>query len=223
MIRFFFCARVWGYDHDDPHGGELDERREVEANLRFGDWVSDHRSRVQEQKFLARDSKLPRVIEIRFRSVFSFWSVCVISKSICTCDLLRRLCYVAGGHAIGSISGGSLNPAVSLAFDTVYTASTQGASWRCSCLLYSLFEFVGAIIAAAVSRNIVIGRRLDRFFFHRFTQWHCRIALVASRKRVKWYSQFMKSSLIWFQKRSYKRPRYYISKCPPRGGRMHSL
>jgi len=54
-------------------------------------------------------------------------------------------CIVVGGYAIGSVSGGSLNPAVSIALDT--TNAIKGGSWS-NCLMYSAFEFVGAGLAA---------------------------------------------------------------------------
>merc|ERR1719465_339908 len=54
-------------------------------------------------------------------------------------------CIVVGGYAIGSVSGGSLNPAVSIALDT--TNAIKGGSWS-NCLMYSAFELVGAGLAA---------------------------------------------------------------------------
>merc|ERR1719337_544045 len=54
-------------------------------------------------------------------------------------------CIVVGGYAIGAVSGGSLNPAVSIALDT--TNAIKGGSWS-NCLAYSAFEFIGAGLAA---------------------------------------------------------------------------
>jgi len=54
-------------------------------------------------------------------------------------------CIVVGGYAIGSVSGGSLNPAVSIALDT--TNAMKGGSFM-NCLAYSAFEFIGAGLAA---------------------------------------------------------------------------
>jgi aquaporin Z len=54
-------------------------------------------------------------------------------------------CIVVGGFAIGSVSGGSLNPAVSIALDT--TNALKGGSFM-NCLAYSCFEFIGAGLAA---------------------------------------------------------------------------
>jgi len=54
-------------------------------------------------------------------------------------------CIVVGGYAIGAVSGGSLNPAVSFGLDT--SNAMKGGSWM-NCLAYSAFEFIGAGIAA---------------------------------------------------------------------------
>merc|ERR1719198_813626 len=52
-------------------------------------------------------------------------------------------CVTVGGFAIGSISGGSLNPAVSFGL-----ASVSGS--LINAVAYSLFEFIGAGVAAGV-------------------------------------------------------------------------
>jgi aquaporin Z len=57
-------------------------------------------------------------------------------------------CIVVGGFAIGPISGGSLNPAVSLAIDTSH-AIHGGKRWL-NCVAYSCFEVIGASIAAGL-------------------------------------------------------------------------
>ena len=44
-------------------------------------------------------------------------------------------CIVVGGYAIGSVSGGSLNPAVSFALDT--SSAMKGGSWM-NCLMYTV-------------------------------------------------------------------------------------
>jgi len=54
-------------------------------------------------------------------------------------------CIVVGGYAIGAVSGGSLNPAVSFALDT--SNATKGGAWM-NCIPYSCFEIVGAAAAA---------------------------------------------------------------------------
>lgn len=53
---------------------------------------------------------------------------------------------VAGGYAIGSVSGGSLNPAVSFGLDTSHAFKEGG--WM-NCLPYTIFELAGAGLAAA--------------------------------------------------------------------------
>merc|ERR1719409_1562119 len=54
-------------------------------------------------------------------------------------------CIVVGGYAIGSVSGGSLNPAVSFALDTSH--ALKGGSWM-NCLMYTVFELAGAGLAS---------------------------------------------------------------------------
>jgi len=54
-------------------------------------------------------------------------------------------CIVVGGYAIGAVSGGSLNPAVSFALDT--SNAIKGGSFM-NCIPYSCFEIVGAAAAA---------------------------------------------------------------------------
>mmetsp|Transcript_46606 Transcript_46606/g.120682 ORF Transcript_46606/g.120682 Transcript_46606/m.120682 type:complete len:455 (-) Transcript_46606:48-1412(-) len=56
-------------------------------------------------------------------------------------------CITVGGFAIGGISGGSLNPAVSVG---VSAAQILNGGKFYECLLYSLFEIGGALLAAGV-------------------------------------------------------------------------
>merc|ERR1719428_2504130 len=56
-------------------------------------------------------------------------------------------CVTVGGLAIGGISGGSLNPAVSFGLDTAN--AIFGGTWL-NCLTYSGFELAGACIAAGL-------------------------------------------------------------------------
>lgn len=58
-------------------------------------------------------------------------------------------CVTAGGYAIGAVSGGSLNPAVS--FGIAASSVMNGGKFE-NCLIYSLFELVGAGIAIAIFR-----------------------------------------------------------------------
>lgn len=56
------------------------------------------------------------------------------------------MCVTVGGFAIGKISGGSLNPAVSIAIDTTNLA--WHGSWS-NCLWYTGFECMGGLLATA--------------------------------------------------------------------------
>merc|ERR1740130_2471913 len=56
-------------------------------------------------------------------------------------------CVTAGGYAIGAVSGGSLNPAVSIG---ISSAHVMGGGAFVNCLLYSIFEIIGGAIAAGV-------------------------------------------------------------------------
>merc|ERR1719407_478178 len=57
------------------------------------------------------------------------------------------MCVTVGGCAIGKVSGGSLNPAVSIGISGSHIIG-GGNFWNC--LIYSLYEWVGAGIAAGV-------------------------------------------------------------------------
>jgi len=56
-------------------------------------------------------------------------------------------CVIAGGTAIGAVSGGSLNPAVSWGISSSHILR-GGHFWHC--LVYSLFEIMGGVLAAGV-------------------------------------------------------------------------
>lgn len=68
-------------------------------------------------------------------------------KSVNMYGLAIGFCIVTGGNAIGKISGGSLNPAVSFGIDASY--AMKGGSFS-NCLAYSAFELFGAAIAAGL-------------------------------------------------------------------------
>merc|ERR550514_1009742 len=57
-------------------------------------------------------------------------------------------CVTAGGCAIGAVSGGSLNPAVSVGIATGAAKDHADKFWHCA--VYSLLELVGAGLAAGV-------------------------------------------------------------------------
>merc|ERR1719313_1733357 len=71
--------------------------------------------------------------------------VCVGSKEMF--GLAIGSCVTVGGFAVGAISGGSLNPAVSFGIDTAHFIRITGHIWG-NCLAYTAFEFVGALLAA---------------------------------------------------------------------------
>merc|ERR1740123_778954 len=66
------------------------------------------------------------------------------TKSTTFFGLAIGSCVTTGGYAIGAISGGSLNPAVSFGIATGHMA---GIGFR-NALAYSLFEILGAAMAA---------------------------------------------------------------------------
>lgn len=57
-------------------------------------------------------------------------------------------CVTAGGYAIGAVSGGSLNPAVS--FGISFCHFINGGGGLMNAFLYTIFEFIGAAIAAGL-------------------------------------------------------------------------
>uniref|UniRef100_A0A7S0BB19 Aquaporin n=1 Tax=Pyrodinium bahamense TaxID=73915 RepID=A0A7S0BB19_9DINO len=61
-------------------------------------------------------------------------------------------CITVGGLAIGQVSGGALNPAVSLGIAT--TRAIVGAGTFHPCILYIFFELIGASIAAGLFRLV---------------------------------------------------------------------
>merc|ERR1719463_6895 len=83
--------------------------------------------------------------EIVFTFVLCFATVKEPSKDMF--GLAIGSCVTAGGYAIGAVSGGSLNPAVSIGISGSHII---GGGHFYNCLIYSLYEFVGAGIAAGV-------------------------------------------------------------------------
>merc|ERR1719388_542006 len=90
--------------------------------------------------------------EIVFTFVLCFVVLCVATVKEPSKDMFGLAiasCVTAGGYAIGAVSGGSLNPAVSFG---ISSAHIIGGGHFYNCLIYSGFEFVGAILAAVVFR-----------------------------------------------------------------------
>jgi len=87
--------------------------------------------------------------EIVFTFVLCFVVLSVATTKDASKDMFGLAigsCVTVGGNAIGGISGGSLNPAVSFGID-IGSAWINGA-WNC--LLYTAYEFIGAALAAGV-------------------------------------------------------------------------
>merc|ERR1719506_1982616 len=90
------------------------------------------------------------VAEVVFTFVLCFVVLSVATTKTPSKDMFGLAigsCVTVGGVAIGAISGGSLNPAVSFGIDT--GNAVKGGAWM-NCLVYTGFEFVGAILAAGV-------------------------------------------------------------------------
>lgn len=89
--------------------------------------------------------------------VFTF-TLCYVVLSVATIKggpysnifgLAIASCVTAGGYAIGAVSGGSLNPAVSFG---ISAANIINHGMVVNCLIYSLFECLGGVLAAGLFR-----------------------------------------------------------------------
>merc|ERR1719329_704459 len=88
--------------------------------------------------------------------VFTFL-LCFVVLSVCTVDswltqffgLAIGSCVTAGGYAIGAVSGGSLNPAVSTG---IALSSLGGGHGIFHMFVYIIFEILGGVIAASLFR-----------------------------------------------------------------------
>jgi aquaporin Z len=90
------------------------------------------------------------VAEVMFTFVLCFVVLSVATTAKPSKDMFGLAigsCVTVGGCAIGAISLGSLNPAVSFGIDTAN--AVKGGPWM-NCLVYTAFEFIGAIMAAGV-------------------------------------------------------------------------
>jgi len=88
--------------------------------------------------------------EIVFTFVLCFVVLCVATVKEPSKDMFGLAiasCVTAGGYAIGAVSGGSLNPAVSFG---ISSAQIINGGLFYNCLIYTLFECVGAGLAAGV-------------------------------------------------------------------------
>jgi len=104
--------------------------------------------------------------EIMFTFVLCFVVLAVATSKDASKDMFGLAigsCVTVGGCAIGAISGGSLNPAVSFGIDTAN--AIKGGHWM-NCLVYTAVECIGAVLAAGVfyvthSTEYVKGHRLQ--------------------------------------------------------------
>merc|ERR1719311_1878415 len=94
------------------------------------------------------------VAEIIFTFVLCYVVLCVASVKEPSKDMFGLAiasCVTAGGYAIGAVSGGSLNPAVSFGISSSHIIN---AGTFYSCLIYTGLEFVGAAVAAGIFRVV---------------------------------------------------------------------
>lgn len=101
--------------------------------------------------------------EVAFAEISFTFLLCFVVLSVATINsplsqffgLAIGSCVTAGGYAIGAVSGGSLNPAVSIGIagaSTLTTTGILGKFWHF--FPYSCFEIIGGIVAAGVFRVI---------------------------------------------------------------------
>merc|ERR1711937_584879 len=88
--------------------------------------------------------------EIVYTFVLCYVVLCVASVKEPSKDMFGLAiasCVTAGGYAIGAVSGGSLNPAVSFG---ISSANIINKGMFYNCLIYSAYELIGAMAAAGV-------------------------------------------------------------------------
>lgn len=92
------------------------------------------------------------VAEIIFTFILCYIVLCTAviekTKSNSLFGLAIGSCVTVGGFAIGSISGGSLNPAVSMG---IASSQIMNGGMFYKALIYTVFEFVGAALATGVA------------------------------------------------------------------------
>ena len=87
------------------------------------------------------------VAELLFTFVLAYTVLCVATVKQASKDMFGLaigFCVVVGGFAAGSVSGGSLNPAVSLGIDT--SASVLSTAKWMNCLPYGAAELAGGAL-----------------------------------------------------------------------------
>jgi len=90
------------------------------------------------------------VAEIVFTFVLCFTVLCVATTAASLKNMFGfaiGMCVTVGGFAIGGVSGGSLNPAVSVGISASHILN-HGVFYNC--IIYSIFELIGGAAAAGV-------------------------------------------------------------------------
>mmetsp|Transcript_48727 Transcript_48727/g.130445 ORF Transcript_48727/g.130445 Transcript_48727/m.130445 type:complete len:524 (-) Transcript_48727:87-1658(-) len=94
------------------------------------------------------------VAEIVFTFVLSFVVLCIATVQSVPAEqmtgLVIGMCVTVGGLAIGKVSGGSLNPAVSFGIASARKVIGGGSFW--TGLAYIFFELIGACVASGLFR-----------------------------------------------------------------------
>jgi aquaporin Z len=89
--------------------------------------------------------------EAIFTAVLAFTVLSCCTTKTCALDNLHGLaigfCVIVGGYAVGPISGGHLNPAVSMGASFANLAFRHGNFWRC--LVYAAAQVTGGVAAVA--------------------------------------------------------------------------
>merc|ERR1719181_975574 len=90
-------------------------------------------------------------VELIFTFVLTFVVLCVATSVGFQREMFGLAigaCVTVGGVAIGGVSGGSLNPAVSIGVEVTHLLHTK--SWTFNSMHYSAVQLVGGALASAV-------------------------------------------------------------------------
>lgn len=94
-------------------------------------------------------------LHVGITEIIATFVLCFVVLSVATVQeplsqyfgLAIASCVTTGGYAIGAVSGGSLNPAVSIG---ISASQILNGGLFYNCLIYSAFEFIGAGLAAGL-------------------------------------------------------------------------
>lgn len=98
------------------------------------------------------------VVQAGVVEVLYTFQLCFVVLNVACCSASKNNQYyglaigsviIAGGYAVGNISGGAFNPAVALGIDLASISKGFGHS-----LSYTVFEFIGALLAAGAFRLV---------------------------------------------------------------------